>query len=111
MAIEATGLMLRALLEWRGFLPENQTWTELKLHFSTEYALLITPSVLEVLLQGHHRPYGETTGANAGHEVVPVERESQAGGWWRMAGSGSCRSAGRCGSRRGSHTRSAATER
>lgn len=37
IAIQGTGLYGQALLEWAGFDPVNQTWSQLKLHFQEAY--------------------------------------------------------------------------
>ena len=39
--VQLTGLYPTALLEWNGFDDDNQTWPELKPHFTEAYNLLI----------------------------------------------------------------------
>ena len=40
--VQLTGLYPTALLEWNGFDDDNQTWPELKSHFTKAYDLLIS---------------------------------------------------------------------
>ena len=40
--VQLTGLYPTALLEWNGFEDDNQTWPELKSHFTEAYDLLIS---------------------------------------------------------------------
>ena len=54
-AVMRTGLYPTAMLEWNNFLPANQTWPELKLHFTEAYDLRIRTGG------------GGTTGANGYH--------------------------------------------
>ena len=40
-AVMQTNPYSTAMLEWNNFLPNNQTWTELKLHFTETYDLCV----------------------------------------------------------------------
>ena len=47
ITIQCTGLYYQALLEWAGFNPVNQTWSQLKLHFQEAYEIHLASRVKE----------------------------------------------------------------
>ena len=54
-AITETGLYHTALLEWNGFDPANQTWPELKSHFTEAYDLLQRSGAGTSAAHGYHQ--------------------------------------------------------
>ncbi len=64
-AVQQTRLFPTAVLEWNGFLDDNQTWPQFKSHFTEAYEIWLTTAGGTISTAGYHGTHNmSTSGGN-----------------------------------------------
>ena len=74
-AVMHTGIYPTAMLEWNNFLPDNQTWPELKLHFTKVYDLRVRMGAAETT--GSTAYHGAFNATNNGDSLALIQASIQ----------------------------------